>query len=399
MISVAQADKIIAQSVVSFSNIKIQLKKAYGRTLREDVLADRDQPQTHRVRMDGIAIAFASWENGQRCFKIERTQKAGIPALTLKSPNACLEAMTGAVLPHGCDCVVPIEDIDINDNTAELKTDITLTSMQNIQSKGTDYKSGQLLLKKGEILSPQHIAVAAGVGKAEITVADDPKIAVIGTGDELIEINKSVEDHQVYRSNEYTVEAILKNNSFQNISRFHFPDKKAELKSSLKKLLQDFDILILSGGVSMGKFDFIPVILKELRVELLFHKIKQRPGKPFWCGKSSDNKPVFALPGNPVSTQICTYRYVLPYLQKAAGLMTTDPELVALAEPFEPKKNFTYFCPVTVSSNVNAQRIATMTTHQGSGDYASLTKAHGFVEFPAGKKLFPAGSIVKFLRW
>ncbi len=415
MISVSEAESIILQNVQSFPEVECPLEEAYGRVLKEDVCADRDQPPAHRVAMDGIAISFSSWEKGQRRFRIEGTQKAGVPALRLKDDTSCLEVMTGAVLSDGCDCVIPVEEIRVTDGTAELSDGFTPKLMQNVHPKAIDYKKGKILLKEGEPLTPQHIAVAASVGKATIKVAAGPKIAVVGTGDELVDVDKAVEVYQVRRSNSYAVDAILKKSGFRRVSQFHIPDDKEQLRRTLAEILCKFDVLILSGGVSMGKFDFVPEILKDSGVEPLFHKIKQRPGKPFWFGlarsqteeltrsqdegKAKDGKPVFALPGNPVSTQMCVYRYVLPYLRKAAGLSHPLSEYAVLSEPVEAKKDLTYFVPVVVSCNPEGLMEATPIAHTGSGDYASLTQARGFVELSADKKPFKAGCAVKFYRW
>lgn len=400
MISVPEAEKIILQDIVLFPEIERALEEALGCVLREDICADRDQPPAHRVAMDGIGIQFSSWEQGQRRFRIEGTQKAGIAALSLTDNNSCLEVMTGAVLPNGCDCVIPVEDIQTHEGSAELQNGLSLKHMQNVHPRAKDYKKGQVLLNKGEILSAQHIAVAAAVGKATLKVAASPKVAVIGTGDELVEVDKPVEVYQVRRSNTYAVEAILKANGFPHVSRFHIQDNKEQLHTALTYILNEFDILILSGGVSMGKFDFVPSVLKDLGVAVSFHKIKQRPGKPFWYGRAKDKKAVFALPGNPVSTQMCTYRYVLPYLQEAAGTKESLRETAILSKPIEAKKDLTYFIPVEVSFNAHAQLTATPIAHRGSGDYASLTHAQGFIELPGEeKKTFKAGSTVKFFRW
>jgi len=399
MITVKEADKIIFQDVKESPALRVPLQDAFGMVLQEDLLADRDLPPFHRVAMDGIGINFSSWEKGGRAFPIEGIQKAGSPVLTLKDVNACIEVMTGAVLPGGCDCVIPVENITIDNGKAELREGFKLTRMQNVHVKGADYKCGTSLVLRGHrLLSPQ-VAVAASVGKSEVLVSETPKIAVIGTGDELVGIHQKVEPYQIRQSNSYAMQSALRLCGYDHVTRFHIRDDKDELKKRLKEALENFDVLILSGGVSMGKFDYIPEVLKTVGVEVLFHKVKQRPGKPFWFGKNGDGKPVFALPGNPVSTQIGVYRYILPYLNRAIGARAAPEEFAVLDEAVEIKTAFTYFLPVKVESESNGRLVALPVFPNGSGDYASLARSDGFIELPPDTYQLPKGTVARLYRW
>ncbi|MCR4337479.1 MAG: molybdopterin molybdotransferase MoeA [Candidatus Omnitrophica bacterium] len=399
MISVQEAEKNILDHVRVFPEECRALKDSYGFVLREDIFADRDQPPTDRVSMDGIVIDFSSWEKGERSFQIQETMAAGSPIGKLKSPKHCIEIMTGAPLPQGCDCMIPVEDIIVDQGRATVKDDVQPERMQNIRRQGSVYKKGELLLKSGTILGPQQIAVAASVGKAFLKVTISPKIAVIGTGDELVDIDQPVEVHQSRRSNAYMVQAALQLAGFPHVEIFHLADDISKLLVALKEILQRFDVIILSGGVSMGKFDYVPQVLQELGVKVLFHKVKQRPGKPFWFGQSSLGKPVFALPGNPASTEVCIYRYALPYLRRAAGLELKPSERVILSQEYKKAKNFTHFYPVSVRDNSEGKRVATLIGYTDSGDYAALSESDGFVEFPEGEESFGKGDVLPYWRW
>jgi len=399
MITVEEADNIILRDVKEYPSVRVPLRDAFGMILREDLLADRDLPPFHRVAMDGIGINFGSWEKGNRIFPVEDTQKAGSPPLSLKNTDACFEVMTGAVLPSGCDCVIPVENISIDDGKAALPKEFKLVRMQNVHGQGSDYESGACLVPKGcRLLAPQ-VAVAASVGKSEILVAQAPKIAVIGTGDELVGIDQRIESYQIRQSNSYAVQSFLQLNGYHHATRFHIRDDKNELTTRLTEILKGFDVLVLSGGVSMGKFDYVPEVLKTIGIEILFHKVKQRPGKPFWFGKSREGKPVFALPGNPVSTQIGACRYILPYLSRAAGIRDVPKEFAILDESVKIKTALTYFLPVKIRSEENGRLAALPVFPNGSGDYASLAKSDGFIELPADTFQFSKGTVARLYRW
>lgn len=399
MIAVEEADKIIFRDIKEFPAVRVPLEDAFGMVLREDLIADRDLPPFHRVAMDGIAVNFSTWEKGNRSFSVEGVQKAGNPPLNLTDHDACIEVMTGAVLPGGCDCVIPVENIRIDNGTAALREEFQLTRMRNVHAMASDYKRGAVLVSKGCRLLPPHVAVAAAVGKAEVLVSQTPKIAVIGTGDELVGLRQKVEPYQIRQSNSYAIQSALQTHGYNRVSRFHIRDDKDELRKRLGDILADFDVLVLSGGVSMGKFDYVPSVLNTVGVDVLFHKVKQRPGKPFWFGKNREGKPVFALPGNPVAAQIGVFRYVLPYLDKAAAVMAAHGEFAVLDEDVEVKTPLTYFLPVKIENGPDGRLAARPLFPTSSGNYASLAGSDGFIDLPADTFRFPKGTVARLYRW
>src|SRR5688572_20690173 len=348
--------------------------------------------------MDGIAFSFAAYQRGRRAFRIAGTQAAGAPPLALRDDEHCIEVMTGAMLPAGCDCIVPVEKISVADGVAQLTADAAPESRANVHERGTDTLRGEDLLEPGLRLGPAEVAVLAANGRTHASVTRAPRIAVISTGDELVEPGKQLADWQIYRSNVYAVMAALQRRGFAQPTLDHLPDDPAILRARLAAHLQEHDVLILSGGVSMGRFDYIPQVLAELGVRVVFHKVAQRPGKPLWFGVGAGGQTVYALPGNPVSTLVCLVRYVFAGLQTSLGTAAGTAEPIALAERFEVKPALSLFVPVQLAFQ-QAQRLAVPKPTRGSGDFTSLIGTDGFVELPPGPAALAAGTPVALYSW
>ncbi len=399
-ISVAEVDKLISQHIPSYPSELCLISSSASRILREDIHADRDLPPFNRVTMDGIAIDSKAWAEGQKTFQIEATVEAGVPPPALNDPaKGCIEIMTGAVLPEGCDCIVPYEEIDKVDGAATLRETATPGHMVFVHQQGSDQKKGDILLETGvRLLSPQ-VAVAACVGRKEILVSSLPKVAFLSTGNELVELGKPIEPYQIRPINNYGVTAALKNNGLPDVSTFHMHDDPEEMRKILQTILSEFDVIILSGGVSMGRYDYVPRILEELKVVPIFHKVRERPGKPMWFGITGDGKPVFGLPGNPVSTMMSTHRYVLPNLEKAMGLRPEKSEFSRLTRDIEFSADLTYFPPVTLALADDGVTEATPVRYNNSGHFTAIGISDGFLELPAETDHFPTGTMVRVHRW
>jgi len=375
MISPSEAHRLILHNAKLFPVETIPLSKAVGRVLRENIISDRDQPPFNKSLMDGIAISYDTWQKGQRTFNVEAIVPPGIAPKPLKDHTHCVRIMTGAVIPKGCDCVIPIEQINIEGDVAQSRDWTMIKKYQSIRLQGTDGKKGEILLKSGCRLWAPHIGIAASVGKVKVKVSALPKIAVISTGDELVDIQKPIKQYQTRLSNSYALQALLNQAQLGDVQIFHLRDNENLLLQGIKNILSKFDVLILIGGVSMGDFDYIPKVLGQLGIKQLFHKVSQKPGKPFWFGLAKNSKAVFALPGNPVSTQICAYRYVIPYLKKASGLEVKQ-EFIPVLDRVNIQSDLTHFLPVAQGRLI---------TISGSGDFSSLAKADGFVEYESYK--------------
>ena len=396
MISPAEASSAIRSHAPLLPAEKRSLESSIGGVLREAVHATRDQPPFDRVTMDGVAFSFAAYAAGRRSFRISGTQAAGAAPIALASSDACVEVMTGAMAPQGCDCVIPIEKISLSDGYAHLDAEVIASPGLNIHARGIDCQAGRLLLQSGTRLGPAEAAVLASTGIAEINVTREPRVVVISTGDELVEPGRPIADWQIYRSNAYAVLAALKRRGFHHVRMDHLQDDLPTLRSRLRTHLDENDVLILSGGVSMGRFDYVPQVLEELGVKRVFHKVAQRPGKPMWFGVGPEAKAVYALPGNPVSTLICLARYVYLGLDTALGVSSAQTTGQAVMdEDFEVKPALAFFLPVAMDGTARAQPRPT----QGSGDFTSLLGTDGFVELPAGPALVSSDTRVPFYPW
>lgn len=399
MLTPAQADDLIAQHQVCLPIESLPLVQCAGAVLRENVYAERDQPPFDRVAMDGIAVDSSSVQGGNRRLQIQATQAAGEPPLSLASPNCCIEVMTGGVIPSGCDSVIPVEQITIHSKEAELSSRVVVEPWQNVHRRGTDTRQGTLLLTAGTQLRAPEIAIAASAGMARIRVSSQPMLAVISTGNELIEPGEPILPHQIRRSNAYAVVTSLRSHGFQRVADDHMLDDRDEIRSRLKFYLETHDVLVLTGGVSMGKFDFVPQVLAELGVRTVFHKVAQRPGKPLLFAVGSSGASVFALPGNPVSTFVCLSRYVLPALFVAMGQTPPVPEKMALGGEIANSTALTFFMPVRVEVDDWGRSWAIPCPTNGSGDFTSLAGTDGFVELPPGPNKYPKGFVTRLYRW
>jgi molybdopterin molybdotransferase len=402
MLTPAEAETLIFANLATFPPEDCPLGDALGRVLRAAIRADRDLPPFDRVTMDGYAMRAASLGLGVKNYRVEGIQPAGVTAQRLgEAPDACVEVMTGAVLPIGADCVVPYEDT-VRDgaqiSVAPPAGEAVLTG-QFVHPRGSDHQAGAEIVPAGVRVTGREIAVAAAGGSATLTVSAIPKIAVVATGDELVAIDQSVGPHQIRRSNDSALRAALVTAGFARVECFHLRDNRDEIDHSLRRILADFDVVILSGGVSKGKFDHLPAALATLEVEKIFHGVAQRPGKPLWFGLSQRRTPVFALPGNPVSAYTCLYRYVLPALARASGLSARPHRLAALAAPVTFKPALAYFLPVKLSSGPRAELLATPDPANTSGDFAGLVMTDGFVELPPEPSEFPLGFVAPFFSW
>lgn len=399
MLEPEAAEALIGAHLTCLPIESLPVGQCAGAILRENVYAERDQPPFDRVAMDGVALASSAVAAGVRRFRLQATQAAGDVPTTLASAHQCIEVMTGAVLPFGCDAVVPVECLRRADGYVEIDAAASAAPWSNVHRRASDRRQGALLLEVGTVLNAPEIAIAASAGMARVRVSSQPAIAVISTGNELVEPGDPIEPHQIRRSNAYAIVAALRKRGFQRVADDHIPDDPVQLRERLRRHLMTHEVLVLSGGVSMGRFDLVPKALEELGVRCLLHGISQRPGKPMWYGTSSEGHSVFALPGNPVSTLVCLTRYVVPGLYRAMGMPALPSERVALAAALQWSARLTGFMPVRLSHDEWARPWANPCPTNGSGDFAALALTDGFVELPPGPADFPKGRVMRLYRW
>lgn len=398
MTEVAEAESAILERMPQRPAEEAPTAAAAGRILAETVHAERDQPPFDRVTMDGIAIRFRDWESGMRRFEIAATQAAGA-APTVCGPGRCIEIMTGAMLPEGADTIIPVERIELVDGAALVASDAAVEAGQFIHRRGSDRRAGDVVLEPGLRLGPAEIAVLASAGRSRVAVAALARVAVISTGDELVDLDEPIAPFQIRSCNDLAVAASLEGAGLARATRARLKDDRDRILAAVRTLHAENDAVILSGGVSMGQFDFVPDVLEALGCEPVFHRINQKPGRPMWFGMSRDGKPIFALPGNPVSTLLCATRYVLPAFRQAAGLPPGAPEWVSLADDVRSPQGLTYFVPVKLSWSENGVETAKPRPTNTSGDFATLANTDGFVELPPGRTVHPRGTIGRLYRW
>jgi molybdopterin molybdotransferase len=390
MVPVAEAEKIILEQCKDFGAEIVSLDTCSGRVLAENIFADRDLPPFNRVTMDGIAINYDAFKNGARSFKIKATQSAGEQPIEISKNGECIEIMTGAALPSTANLVIPYEEIEIKNGAATIKTE-TVIPNQNVHNRGKDKKQNEVLVAANQFITPTIITIAASVGKTILRVKNLPKIIIISTGDELVEIFDTPTPFQLRRSNNYTVRSVLKQYAMQP-EMLHLPDEPDITHMQLLRCIAEYDIILLSGGVSMGKFDYVAPALERLEVKQLFHKVQQRPGKPFWFGRHAKGTLVFAFPGNPVSTFMCFHRYFLPWLKTSWQVKLINYYAI-LNDNFFFKPSLQYFLQVKLHISEKGELLADPVEGNGSGDFINLLNTDAFMELPMERTDFKKGEI------
>ncbi|QDH17336.1 molybdopterin molybdotransferase MoeA [Swingsia samuiensis] len=396
LLSVQKAEKLVLGYACPFGTERISLPEASGRILRQTIKAERAQPPYDRVMMDGVAYRYVA---DRREFLCHGVQRAGKPPKILPDGASCIEVMTGAVLPEGADVVVPVERIIKEGKHIRLQEGYYPEKGQFIHVKAADCKAGSELLKSGARLNAPALGVLAGNGYAEVEVSRIPSIALVSTGDELVDVGAAVKTWQIRRSNEYALMGVLAEKGLTKVERFVIRDELSETIAQLQNILERHDVIILSGGVSMGAFDYVPTALAKLRVEKVFHKVAQRPGKPLWFGVGPEGQRVFGLPGNPVSALSCAARYILPMLKTALCYAEVAAYPVEMTESVNLVPEMARFLPVKISHDQTGKLLAHPRPIATSGDFNFLAETDGIVELPPGVGRFDAGGHALFYEW
>jgi molybdopterin molybdotransferase len=327
MISVTEAKNMIRANARALAPVTIPLQQAAGRVLATDVFALTDIPAFDQSAMDGYALSFAGFQL-HKTLTIQGEVPAGAPELFLLEGNQATRIFTGAAMPAGADTVVMQEKIQANNGQLQI-LDEQLNAGNNVRLKGSEIKAGELVLSKGQKLTPAAVGFLATTGVAEVSVYPTPVMSIIVTGNELQQPGKSLLHGQVYECNSFQLRAALQLLQIDEVPVFEAKDDPQTVKDILQNALDNSDVVLLTGGVSVGNYDFVPEAAAACGVTTLFHKLKQRPGKPLFVGKK-ENKWVFGLPGNPSSVLTCFFEYVLPALEV---LMQLKPVLKTIKAP------------------------------------------------------------------
>jgi len=387
MLPFDEALKIVLDSAKKLGSEPVDIARAANRILAEDVESDMDMPPRDRSVVDGYACRRQDLANE---LKIIEKIPAGMPPKITIGPNQCAKIMTGATIPAGADCVFMVEFTE--HPTAETVRYTGEKTDDNIRPQGRDIKTGQVVLRCGTRIRPQDIAVLATVGHAEVLVARKPMVGIIATGDELVEPHSKPSPWRHRNSNSPQLAAQLKGLGAVVTDYGIAKDTTGDIDGTFKKAAAENDVVILSGGVSMGDFDLVPGVLKNNNIELLFEKIAVKPGKPTVFGVS-ENLYCFGLPGNPVSTFVVCELMVKPFLYKLMEHDYTPPNIrMPLGETFVRKDTERRsWTPVAVTDAGTLKQVE----YHDSGHTNALCGADGLVCMDVGVAEIPEGTIVQ----
>lgn len=386
MIKFEEALDIVYNASLTLADEKVSIFNSLHRVLAEDVIADIDMPPFDKSAMDGYACRREDLYN--RLTVLEIIPAGQTPTKKI-GKNECSKIMTGAMIPDGADCVIMVEYTkELDENTIKFTEKTTTT---NISYRAEDLKKGKIILKKGLFVKPQHIALLASVGYHSPKVYMQPKVAIIATGSELVDVNKIPGASQIRNSNGYQLVAQVVNSfaipNYYGIAR----DSEEETETIINKAIYENEVVLITGGVSMGDYDFVPQILKRNNVKLLFEKIAIKPGKPTVFG-IKENKFIFGLPGNPVSTFVLFELLVRPLIYKMMGTTFKTP-LVKMPMGIDYVRrndDRMAWIPIKLSEEGSVNFV----DYHGSAHVHSLSFADGLVAVPIGTSRIEKGELV-----
>jgi molybdopterin molybdotransferase len=371
----------------------VSLWDALGYVLAEEIAADRDYPPFHRSTRDGYAVRAAAARTGAT-LRCAGEIKAGDTVTTPLAAGTCVQIMTGAAAPPGADAVVMIEHT--NRTRDHVRFDRDARPGQNIVPSGSEVEAGQSVLPPGTRLGFAELALAAQVGATELQCAAKPRVAILSTGDEVVGVDALPGPFQIRNSNSVSLAAQARLAGAEPVLLGNSPDLIGDLRIKIERGLKE-DILVLSGGVSMGKYDLVETVLKELGAEFFFDAVAIRPGKPAVFARCQ-NTFVFGLPGNPVSTMVTFELFVTPALDLLSGAPPRPLPLLEarLAAPLNEKPGLTHFLPARVEWPNGVAEVSAL-VWQGSGDIATLARANAFLVVPPEREQVLAGETVQVL--
>lgn len=376
MITYEKAIEIVQSNIIQLGTERVELPKSLNRVLREDIFSDMNMPPFNKSAMDGFACRKEDIGNE---LEIIESIQAGYKPKKIVGKNQCSKIMTGAQIPEGADCVIIFEDVEyISENKIKFLKEKT---SNNICYKGEDVIVGQKLLSSGIRITEKVISSIAMVGNWQPLVSIKPKVGIISTGDEIVEPFSKPNESQIRNTNAYQL--LFQVEKFGCIPNYYgiVKDKEEEILSALKKAKEENDLIILTGGVSMGEFDLIPESLKKVGFNLLFEKVQQQPGKPTVFGKD-ESKFVFGMPGNPVSSFIVFEFFAKQLLAGMMGLKTFYKELkLELGQSYKRKRS-ERLGRIPVQINDDGKVIPV--EYHGSAHINSLVDADGIISIPIG---------------
>lgn len=396
MISVEDALALILSQIRETGSERIDITSSLGRVISENIYARRNNPPFDNSAMDGYAVIYDNIKGATKenptVFNVIEELPAGYTAKKDVKNGEAIRIMTGAPVPGGADTVVMVEDTEKDGERVRIFREVRLG--ENIRRAGEDIKTGDLVVPKGTVIRPAEVGIMATCGRAFVSVYQRPKVAVISTGDELVDVDEEATEGKIVTSNSYTLSAMATHCGAEAIQIGIARDTKKDLKEKLTQALHA-DVIITSGGVSVGDFDFVKDVLKELGSEMKFWKVAMKPGKPLAFG-TIGGKPAFGLPGNPVSCMVCFEQFVRPSLLKMMGHSRIYRPVIhaTLKEDIKKKPGRKHFLRSFVRLE-HGEYSVTTTGDQGSGILRSMVAANALLIFPDDLSLLKAGDKVK----
>ncbi len=386
MLEVGKAREIVAEIPAEPGKpVTLPLWEAAGHVLAEDVITGRDIPPFNRSAMDGYAVRSEDVVAVPTTLEVVAIREAGDTGPIPIGPGQCVKIMTGAAVPEDADAVVMVEKTESADPARTVTILDSPRVWTNIARRGEDAVKGAVVMPAGVRLNARVLSVAAGVGRAELSVHPQPVVSILQTGGELLEPGDAPEDNKIYNSNATLLAALLKDAGLGKCRYLGIcPDEKERLAERVRKGLEG-DMLLLTGGVSKGDYDYVPDVLAEAGVEIHFHRLAVKPGRPILFGSVKGGAKVFGLPGNPNSVLVSFKEFVLPLLRRLAGW--TGPVFAAdataiLSTPLKKKPGRQFNCPAQLTFE-DGRLLAAPIPGKGSGDYVSASRANGIVVLPA----------------
>jgi molybdopterin molybdotransferase len=315
MVSVEEAKKLLFQQFPIKTLERIDISQSLNKVIAEDIFSPIDQPSFNNSSMDGYALATTD-NLSQKTYEVIGEIKAGDTSNYKLTPGQAVRIFTGALVPDSADSIVIQEKVRIENGYIHLNE--TIKKGAFIRKVGSMMRKGDLALKKGFLLNPAAIGFLASMGIFEVKVYKNPDVTIITTGDEIVKKGMALQTGQIYESNSFSLTASLNQMGIIPKKNLSAKDTKVDLKHQIKVAIELSDIIILTGGISVGKYDLVHDTLMDFKVETLFYKVEQKPGKPFFAGKLGD-KYIFALPGNPAAVLVCFYEYIYPLLKTLQG--------------------------------------------------------------------------------
>ncbi|MFH0827585.1 MAG: gephyrin-like molybdotransferase Glp, partial [Candidatus Omnitrophota bacterium] len=372
---------------------QVKIEDAVGRVAGEDVFSGIEMPPFDKSAMDGYALKYSDLKNIPGKLKCIGLIQAGDIFNKKLQRNECVKIMTGAPLPPGADSVVMVEDTSRRGNFVEILK--TVKKGGNVCRRGEDLKRRQKVFARGTVISSSHIAVLAAVGRSSLKVYAQPKVAVLNTGGEIVPVGTKLGRNKIYNSNGPMLAALLKSDKINPWYLGIAKDKVKDLKAAIRKGLNS-DILLISGGVSMGDFDLVPEVLSSLGVRMIFYKVRIKPGKPLFYGKKGKTL-VFGIPGNPVSTFLAYQIFIRPAVYKMLGYECSGPVIKSgiAKKRFLIKSDRKQFVLVKIERKQGNDYLTALSGH-GSADILSLSHADGFMVV---SRQIEKGAKVNFITW